>query len=259
MKLKLLLISFLLLIAVNGINAQEEAQPLQVVSPTIGIGRLQISLNDSIPLYRTADDIRAFDTLTFAKFADGVNKGKFTMATTANLNIVPYSFHPGSSYDEAVANVKAGLAYVHPTLVFKVTKLVNGGFEIVLNERSFETCVIKKDKEHTLYTNGKPYWSLNHSSEVLAPAWFLYESWANYLKRLAAIKATNPKLYDSPGGKLVLSPRGELSFQVVHAIEQWLKIRLTGEQMKDGVRDEVWIRWTDGRNLLITPVEEIYY
>lgn len=255
MKSRILFI-LLSLFTTSVVWAQEKS--LQTVDPTVGIGRLQISLNDSIPLYRSADDIRAFDTLVFSKIADGVDKGKFTMAAKSGITIAPYSFFSGDSYDEAIANVKAGLAYHHPILVFKVVNLIKGDFEVVLNEKTFETCVIKKDKKHTLYTNGTPYWALNHSSEQSDPAWFLYESWSNYLKRLAAVKVSDPKLYDNPNGKQILSPEGDLLFQAVYTIEEWLKVRLTGEQ-KDGVRDEVWIRWTDGRRLLATPVEEIYY
>ncbi len=110
-----------------------------------------------------------------------------------------------------------------------------------------------------LYTNGTPYWTSNHSSDVSAPAWFLYESWANYLKRLVAVSVANPKIYDNPDGSLILSPEGVISFQPVYTIGQWLKVRLTGEQQKDGIRDEVWIRWTDNKTLLVTPIEEVYY
>lgn len=256
MKPRLLLIALLLLIA-SGVMAQNK--PLQSVDPTIGIGRLQISLNDSIPLYKSADDIRAFDTLVFSRIADGADRGKFTMSTKTKLNIAPFVFQPGDSYDEAAANVAAGVAYHHPVLIFKVTSLVKGGFEIVINDKTFETCVIKKDRKHTLYTNGTPYWTLNHSSEASASAWFLYEAWSNYLKRLVAVNVVNPKIYDNPEGSLILLPEGNISFQPVYVIEQWLKVRLTGKQQKDGIRDEVWIKWTDGKNLLVTPIEEVYY
>ena len=255
MKPRLLLIA-LLLFTVSNLWAQGKS--LQTVEPTIGVGRLQISLNDSIPIYKSADDIRAVDTLIFSRIADGADRGKFTMSTKSKLNITPYAFQPGDSYNEAAANVEAGLAYHHPVLVFRVVSLVKNGFEIVLNEKTFETCIIKKDKNHTLYTNGTPYWTLNHSSDTSARAWFLYESWAGYLKRLTAVSVDNPMIYDNPDGALILTPEGNISFQVVYTIEQWLKVRLTGEQ-KDGVRDEVWVRWTDGRNLLVTPIEEVYY
>ncbi len=255
MKTRLLLIALLVFTASN-VWAQNKST--QRVEPTIGIGRLQISLNDSIPLYKSADDIRAFDTLIFSKIADGVDKGKFMMTTKSKLNITPFIFQPGDSYNEAAANVEAGKAYNYSVLVFRVTNLVKGCFEIVLNEKTFETCIIKKDKKHTLYTTGTPYWSQNHSSETFAPGWFLYESWANYLKRLSAVSVANPKMYDNPDGSFVLSSNDSISFQPVYAIEQWLKVRLTGEQ-KDGVRDEVWIKWTDGKNLLLTPIEEVYY
>lgn len=255
MKTRLLLIAFLLL-ATSSIWAQ--SKPLQAVEPTVGIGRLQISLNDSIPLYKSVDDIRAFDTLVFGRIADGIDKGRFFIATKSKHSVIPFIFQPGDSYDEAAASVAAGVTYRHPVLALRVTNLVKGGFEVVLNEKTFETCVLKKDKKHTLYTNGTPYWASNHSSEVSAPAWFLYESWANYLKRLSAVNLTNPEMYDNPDGSLVLSSDGEISFQPVYVIEQWLKVRLTGRQ-KDGVRDEVWVRWTDGRNLLLTPIEDVYY
>lgn len=255
MKLRLLLALLSLLMV--GIASGQVKSP-QVAAPTVGIGRLQVSLNDSIPLYHSANDIRAFDTLVFSKISDGADRGRFTMSTKSGISIVPYSFSSGDSYAEAAANVEAGLAYHHPVLVFRVVSLVKGGFEVVVNEKTFETAIIKKDRKHTLYTNGTPYWSLNHSSEAVDSAWFLFETWANYLKRLTAIKVTDPKLYDNPDGKLILSPTGELSFQVVYTIEEWVKVQLTGEQ-KDGVRDEVWLRWTDGKNLLVTPIEEVYY
>jgi hypothetical protein len=252
MKTRLLPIA-LLVFVVSNIWAQEKS--LRTVEPTVGIGRLQVSLNDAIPLYQSANDTHAFDTLTFSKATDGTDRGKLTMATKSKLTIDPFMFQPGSSNNEAAEAIEI---HHYPVLVLRVTSLVKGDFEVVLNERTFETCIIKKDKAHTLYTNGTPYWSQNHSSETSAPAWFLYESWTNYLKRLFAVSVVNPKMYDNPNGSLVLSSDGEILFQPVYVIEQWLKVRLTGEQ-KDGVRDEVWVRWTDGRNLLLTPTEEAYY
>ncbi len=147
MKTRLLLIAFLLL-ATSSIWAQGKS--LQV-EPTVGVGRLQISLNDSIPLYKSVDDIRAFDTLVFSRATDGVNRGKFTVATQAKHDVVPFIFQPGDSYSEAAAHIEAGLAYQHPVLVFRVISLVKGGFEIALNEKTFETCVIKKEKTHALH------------------------------------------------------------------------------------------------------------
>lgn len=250
-----LLVVVLSLFFINSVKAQVQ---LQRAKPTIGIGRLQVSLNENIPLYKLADDELAFDTLRFTKIEAGLGRGKYVVKADSIFDIRPYIYKQEYSFDEKSSSNNLGKTYRLPELVFRAVDLTKDGIQVVINELTLETCIIKRDSKHTLYTTGTQYWSLNHGSETYDPGWILFESWSNYLKRLAYVSIRNPRIHDHPDGKVIFAPSGNMSFVVVYAINNWVKVKLTGE-MLDGVHDEGWIRWTDGRTILVTPVEEVFY
>lgn len=251
MNIKLLLTILLFSLVGSSAIAQESVSK---VEPTIGVGRLQVSLNKDIPLYYSASSSQPFDTIKFSQVKEGLDAGKWTMSAKKLQRLVPAKFAAGDSY-AAAAEHSSTLPEL-PVLVFKVVDIVSGGFVVVVNEQTYETCIIKQDKAHTFYTLGKPYWSTNHRSGEQDPGWFLYETWNVYLKRLAAIAISSPKIYDNPDGKLIASSSDRVAFKVIFAAGNWVKVRISGSSSNE-VPEEGWVKWTDGVNLLVTPMEEI--
>jgi hypothetical protein len=65
----------LLISALTAIGKESCAQSLTTIAPDIGIGRLQVSMNKDIPLFRYENSKRAFDKIIFAVAATGEDKG----------------------------------------------------------------------------------------------------------------------------------------------------------------------------------------
>ena len=170
-KVKILLFVIITLLSVNISKAQDK---------TIGIGRLQVSLNHDIPLYDKETGL-CIDTMKFSIIEFGEDKRKFI--TTTKFPFKPMEYYAGDSEKEALGNISMGLVYFAPNLSFRVLRHSNNEYVVVLNEDTFETVIIKNDTVHKLYTLGKPYWTMSHSyGENPDEIWFLYETWDNLFK-----------------------------------------------------------------------------
>jgi len=235
-------------------------KPVELIKaePSIGIGILEVSLNRDIPLYRDFDSAEPFDRLGFSEVEEGNDKGKFLIDTTDSLDLKPFKYYPGDSEDETNANISRGLTYVVPKLIFKVLEQKGETYCVVLNEETFETAVIKRDRSWILYLKGEePYWWTQHFKAPEGTAWLLYETWEEYLSRVIFV-SLNPsiKVYDSPGGKEI-SKDPIRAGRVTEMSGNWMKL---GERMYDTPESAKtgWVRWTDGVQLLVRPVAEVY-
>lgn len=79
------------------------------IDKTIGIGRLQVSLNKTIPLYRTVEDTVPFDSLLFSRHESGEDKGSFLVTGTSQKVMNPMKFYRGDTDSEAKDNIIVGL------------------------------------------------------------------------------------------------------------------------------------------------------
>lgn len=230
------------------------------VEKTVGIGRLQVSLNKAIPLYRTAQDAIPFDTIHFSVCEAGRQKGSFLAVRASTDTLSPMSFYKGDSEKEAEENINSGLVYFAPQLVFRMTALTNSGFEVVLNEDTFEVAFVKQDEHRTLYTKGEQYWQMNHNSSPHDHPWFLCEQWEDYFKRIWYTYSTEAQLYDSPDGTLSYSSPYYGYFRIKRLMGEWAEVEIqhTYWEEEDKFPKEGWIRWTDGKTLLVDPIEERY-
>lgn len=225
----------------------------------IGIGRLQVSLNCNIPIYINLDELAPYDTIKFSREKIGEKKGKFKIQTNTSLNIAPLNYWAGDSDKEKEQNINHGLVYFAPALAFKVLKYNENKFEIVVNEKTNKTVVIRTDEHHVLYQTGKPYWEMSHNSSSSDEKWFLYETWDTYLKRMYRIRIPDKlKMYDSYKGNEL-----DKAFEygtVVEVNGEWVKIKqLRRGLKKNEILKTVWIKWTDGRKIMIGLIEAIYY
>lgn len=229
------------------------------VDSTVGIGLLQASLNRDIPLYYDMDSKKAFDTIRFSVAQDGEQKGKFRMTTTDSLDLKPYTYYPGDSEEEGRQHVNSGLVYFGPHLTFKVINEQEGNYQVMINEETLETAVIKRDESRVLHLEGKPYWVMSHSSGPEDNSWFLYETWEAYLKRVMYVYVDrfNNVVYDSPDGNLI--EKDPLEYGRIEEISgEWSRLEYPPRH-SSAAKKTGWVRWTDGKKLLISPVAEVYY
>ncbi len=264
--MKLVALFFTALVLISCGTKQKEAvtsksEKGNIIAKTIGVGRLRVSLNRDIPLYRTAEDTVPFDTLLFSRHKSGEQKGAFMVSRTSANAVNPMDFYKGDSEHEAKDNISCGLVYFAPTLVFRMASLTNNGFEVVLDEDTFESAVIKQDEYHALYTTGEAYWQMDHNSGSSDCFWFLRELWEDYFKRVMFVSVDAPQIYDAPSGLLLYSSKHSGDFSIVALDGEWAKVtklHIYGEDNKAFFPEEGWIKWTDGTTLLVDPIEEMY-
>lgn len=247
---KILLFAIAILLSFSVSKAQNK---------TIGIGRLQVSLNYDIPLYNKETGV-SIDTIKFSIIESGEDEGKFI--TTTKFSLKPIEYYAGDSKKEAESHVNDGLIYFAPCLSFRVLRDSNNEYEVVLNEESFETAIIKNDTIHKLYTVGEPYWNMSHSNSRYSKnpneTWFLYETWDIYLKRMMFISTEGNKLYDNINGTEIDSRI--IDWTVIKVTGDWAMLREREDSLNRGKRKQyAWVRWTDGEKFLINLYPEVYY
>lgn len=244
---------------VEGLN--DKLEVATNAEKTVGVGRLQVSLNQAIPLYRTAQDTLPFDFLLFYQNQSGPEKRSFVMVRASLGKVNPLHFYRGNTDEEAKMNLNSGLVYFASQLVFRMTALSNDSFEIVLNEETFEKAVVKQDRYHILYTGGKAYWQMRHDSSSDDSPWFLCEKWDSYLKRIFYVYYDKPTIYDAPNGQPIYSSIRYGYLRVEEVDGEWAKVKKYSVYWEEDKQfpSQGWIRWTDGEKFLVNPVEEVYY
>lgn len=250
----ILFITLFVLCSFHHTNAQRK------VKATIGIGLLEVSLNHDIPLYRDAKATEAFDTLRFLVTESGV----FQINTGHGLKLRPISHYQGDTKDEGYSRWAHGLTYLAPRLVFTVVDLTEDGYQIVLNEKTRTSAIIKNDSYHKLYTVGESYWNTSHHSGPMDEAWFLFETWETYLKRLMYVELVNEgipaEIYDTIGGVSL-----DVEFHRNEAIVTELNgywARIEEKRSDENHRrkpQKGWIRWTDGKKVRVRTIESVYF
>lgn len=231
-------------------HAQNEIEKeiLPVMEPKVGmgIGRLQISLNQNIYIYAHKNSTVPFDTIRFTVDKDGEDKGKFRMKMTHSLK--PMDFYEGDSEQEALYHLSGGMEYFSPVLAFKVIKETKKSFQVVINEETMETGFIRKDEIRKLYLEGGAYWGTKHNSGVNDQLWMLFETWEIYMKRMMHVNIDDEqRIYDKPDGNII-EDNGRHYGPVTAVDGEWACM--------DG---KYWFRWTDGKKILIEMIEEYYY
>ena len=218
-------------------------QALEKRKKTIGIGLLNLNLKNDIPLYLNSKSETAFDTIRFCIAQSGDEKNTYKMGTSSQLVLNPFSFYKGDSQKQERTHRSSGLVYIPPSLKFKVLEQVEtnnlSGYTIVLNEETLETAFIRHD---------------GMQNKEKSEGWYFFEAWETYLKRLPIIRRKGTtKLYNKIDGQ-VIKVIDKLSCKAEEVKGEWMKI--TSHMIKG---KEMWIKWTDGVNLLVAPIEAVYY
>ena len=134
--------------------------------------------------------------------------------------------------------------------------LTDHGYIVLFNEAASKKAELRHDEAHKVYDVGEPYWNMRHHSGPDYEAWFLFETWETYLTRMMYVRVPESDVYDSPKGKkITIDIDGG---RVTEMDGKWIRIV---RKFYDGHESEVsgWVRWTDGRQMLVKPVAEVYY
>jgi len=110
-----------------------------------GLGTLDISFNQPVPLYRTENDTMPFDTLMFWHST----LGDWSFETKRLKSFNPYEMFQGTITLEEDAGKE--LPYYPPRLAFRVVEATNLYWRVVVDEKSFETVVIHKHNSSHIY------------------------------------------------------------------------------------------------------------
>ena len=259
MKNKQLIFISILFLLTNACNTQTTEKSdnnlktsvlLTTRDKTIGIGRLQVSLNHDIPLYDSETDLLV-DTISFSSIKSGKDKGR--LVCTANFLLDPIEYYVGESDRERKSNNRFVIPPIAASLAFKVLRCTENGFEVVVNEKSFETAIIKSNSSFKMFTR------LEDLQKNIKPdeGWCLYETWDNYLSRVWRVTATHgQKIYDSIEGKEVEPNSFSSSGTVIEVKGNWVKLNIS--EYPDTVKKIAWMQWTDGKELLVRADEFLY-
>ncbi|MCD8101611.1 MAG: hypothetical protein LUE26_03405 [Alistipes sp.] len=218
---------------------------LDTVSPSIGIGLLHLDLNHIRPLFHDMDSGTPFGYLRFMVRPDGPDKGSF-LAETAGP--VPYRFYEGDSEARAWSRESIGSVYINPCLIFRVLEESCGRYRVVLNEETGDTAVLI---EHRGY---KPYDPYGHRlsgyhRDYMRREIFRFETWEEYLLRAVSISERGY----TPTGSTVAGDTGIRSGKAIEV--DGYRVRLESFEGSPPRRRTGWIRWTDGKELLVDCIE----
>ncbi|MBS1557528.1 MAG: hypothetical protein JST69_02275 [Bacteroidetes bacterium] len=201
---------------------------------TVGLGTLSALFLQPVPLYYTANDKLPFDTLSFEKTPNGVMLYK----TTLLKSFTPYRLSVGDSDKEASAHIKMGLVRSPAALVFRVVAETDLFYQVVLNEKTFETVALKKNQEN-----------------------LIYETWEHLLLRAEYVNFnTQYEVYDKPEGKIIFKKTGRefFPYKVEEIKNEWMKVKkgpgrefnFAGYENAEG-----WVKWKNEKEIVIRITE----
>ena len=230
----------------NNNNTMENSEELIKAPISVGLGTLDISFNQPVPLYRTENDDTPIDTLAFVRAEDGVWHYK-----TKNLkSFKPYKMFGGDSDEQAKAHISHGLTYFPPDLSFRVLEANDSYWRVVIDENSFETVVIRKRTDYDMLKNRLQI-PFDNSKKTYKGS-YAYEIWEDLLKRAYFVNFNgNYAVYNAPEGKKIFEKTNSDSYKVTEVSGDWVKIERNG-------RHEGWAKWKSDTEILIDIVERVY-
>jgi hypothetical protein len=232
---------------------------LDTVPVGIGIGTLDISFNLPVPLYRSKSDKLPFDTLSFEKQKDGTISFQ-----TKHLNSLlnPYKMSGGDSDERANEHSQMGLIAFPAELTFRVLEAKDTYYHIVVNEDTRITAVIRKDPDYAILPQRELFGFSNFPNDKPYKGYYIFETWEHLLLRAEFIKSYSEmgEVYDEPNGKIIFKNLEQkfLPYNVTQVKGEWIKIKKGfGREFNfEGLKNaEGWIKWTNGKEMLIDITE----
>jgi hypothetical protein len=250
----------------------DDNSKLQAVPVSIGLGTLDVSFNLPVPLYRSFEDAEPFDILSFEQAKDG----KLLFSTKRLKSALqPYAISSGDSDTEARANINHGLIRFMPQLTFRALEENEKFYRVVVNEKSFETAVIRKDPDFALLPQRDLFGVVIPKN---SKGFYIYETWEHLLLRADFVYFSDDfSVYDKINGNVVFHSAKYkfLPYNVVEVNGNWAKviygrgrefnfekiqydvIEINENWAKDGSKRDAegWVKWRDDKRILINIIE----
>ncbi|WP_212003186.1 hypothetical protein [Chitinophaga sp. HK235] len=241
--------------------SQEPGSPLPALPhyDSLGTGILQVSFEEKIPLYASADATVPFDTLEIKRRADGSTA--FLTRVLKN-KLAPYQLSYGDTHEAGRRHINMGLVSFPPVLQFRVVKATAHHFQVVINEKEKLTCFIYINPKYALYgtlVQKEVHNRIGQTEAPYNPCWYLYETWEHFLQR-AYIVSTKPNatFYDAPNGKTIPFPSLQDGcrecFHVARVEGEWAELidRQDYSRKKPAYG---WVKWQNGKTLEVAVME----
>lgn len=236
-----------------------EGQEKGMTKP-IGIGLLTANTQSPLPLYKTEKDTTPVDVLKFKVEKSGVTK------FMTKINLKPYELSIGDSHEAGKTNTRMGLIRFPPILRFRVVDSTDTFFKVITNEETLETLIIKRDNKNAYYISERERFDnncVNCPSSKYNPAWYIFETWERFLKRVEFITKKDLKIYDTPDGKIIFENNNNafLPFGVTEVKGEWIKLKKGfGREFNfdDKKNYNGWTKWREGETMLIGITEHTY-
>ena len=234
----------------NNLNVLKNDTKLIKMPVIVGLGFLHPSFNSPLPLYRNENDSIPIDTLSFKRDEDGV-----WHYNTKNMKpFEPYQIYGGDSPERAERKINRGLARTGPKLVFRVLDANDSFYQIVVNENSFETVVIRKNPNYGIFS--EPKWEVVRNRTNAD--YFIYETWEHYLLRVEYVYFdVDYTAYDKPEGNIIFekTDRNFTPYQVTEIRDNWIKVKIPRHYLFsrfEGMENwEGWVKWRNDEEILI--------
>jgi len=172
----------------------------------------------------------------------------------------------GDSDKEAEEHIRMGLVRFGPELKFSVVDTGSTYFRVISNQAQWQEFFIKKAPGAVYYSEERMLSDNNCSNcpgSEYNPCWYIFETWERYLKRVEFITKDSLVVYDRPGGEVLFQQTDQafLPFSVSDVKGDWLKLKKGfGREgnFENGKNYNGWIKWREGRDLLIDITEKTY-
>jgi hypothetical protein len=225
---------------------------------TVGLGRLEISFDLPVPLYRIENEETPIDILSFKRSMNGVWHYK-----TKKLNsFKPYQMFGGDSNEKAKRHINMGLIRFPPKLAFRVLEATDTFYRIVIDEDSFETVVVRKDVDYAELSQSKDlFGGIDMPKDKSYKGYYAYETWEHLLKRAEFVNfRDNYSVYGAPNGNKIFENTDQkfLPYGVIEVSGDWIKVKkgIGRESNFKGIENaEGWVKWKDENKILVNITE----
>lgn len=222
-----------------------------------GLGTLDISFNRPVPLYLIEDSKEPFDTLSFEKQLNGT----ILFKTNYIRSLHPYRMNGGSSDKEIEGLIRRGLTGFPAELSFRVLEATDNFFRIVVNEKTFETAVIKKDCNYAVFHQRNFLRDSTLFDEKIYKGYYIFETWEHLLRRAEYVNFNiDYDVCETPNGKIIYKHKAGkfLPYTLVDVKGDWIKVKKTqGREFNfEGIENaEGWVKWKNDKKVLVNITE----
>lgn len=234
-------------------------QPLKKSENKVGIGLLHYSPGSVIKFYKAFDSKSAFDSLKTEKVSFGLNKGKAKFKTSSlGSKLQPYVLEEGDSDGDAKSHINTGLIRFYPEITFRVVEKKEDQYEVLINEKSGETVIIKVDKKNNYRNteeNEENFFFDPNFVDTDNPDWYFYESWAQVLKRAWSVEIPEYTLFfTEPNGEKTEMMPNAYGLGVDSISGDWARFyrKFPDDDSKKEIR--TWAKWKNKDSVIVNII-----